>query len=89
MFLWLHKLTSKYGKRSPNVLYTLYKARRISEASFFYSFIAVFPFSFVSNATNVFIYSISRFVLKKICSRVAGFLQFVALFVTYICKYTF
>ena len=37
----------------------------MSELSFSYSFMAAFLFSFVSNATNFFINSLKRFVLKK------------------------
>ena len=37
----------------------------MSKASFSHSFIAVFPFSVLSNAMNFFIYSLNRFVLKK------------------------
>ena len=80
MYLCSNKLTSKYGKKNILIFYIHYKARKMSESSFFHSFIAVFPFSFVSNKMNFFIYSLSRF---------AGFLQLSALFVSYIYKYTF
>ena len=59
----LNKLTSKYEKRI--ALITLYKTRRMSESSFSHSFIAIFPYSFVSNATNFSINSLNSFVLKK------------------------
>ena len=83
MYLCLNKLTSKYL-----FLYTLYKAHRISESSFSHLFTVIFPFSFVTNATNFFNHSLNRFVLKKCCLRVAGFLQLSAVFVPCICKYT-
>ena len=68
------KVNKKYGKRIVLIfLYTLYKAHRMSESSFSYLLITVFPFSFVSNATTFFIHSLNRFVLKKSC--LSGFLQ--------------
>ena len=41
------------------------KLEECQESSFSHSFIAVFIFSFVNNATNFFIHSLNRFVLKK------------------------
>ena len=55
----------------------------------FHSFIVVFPFSFVSNASYLCIHSSNRFVLKKSRSCVADFLQSGALFVPGIRRYTF
>ena len=71
--LCLNKLASKNGKRLPYFLYTFYKARKMSK-SCSQSFITVFPFSFVSNAMNFFIYSLNRLVLKKCSLCVDGFL---------------
>ena len=49
----LFQQVNKYGKRIVLIfLYTLYKAQGKSKSSFSHSFIAVFPFSFFSNATN-------------------------------------
>ena len=48
------------------------------------SFLSFIPgrFSFISNTTNFFIHSLNRFVLKKKCLWVAGFLQSGALYAT-------
>ena len=54
-------LTSKYGI----FLYTPYKAWRMLESSFFHSFVAGFPFPFISYALSLFIHSVNRFVSKK------------------------
>ena len=67
----------------------MYKAQRMSESSFSHSFIAVFLFSFVSNATNFFLHTLHRFVLKKSYLHVASFLQLGAAFIPCIYKYTF
>ena len=48
-----------WKKNFPNFFYTLYKARRKSESSYSYSFLAV------SNEINFFIDYLNRFVLKK------------------------
>ena len=54
---------SMCGKRIVLIyLYTLYKAQRMSD---FFFLLICSRFSFVSNATNFFIHSLNRFVLKK------------------------
>ena len=59
----VHKLTSKYGQRIVLILlYPLYKAQSLSESSFSRIFIAVFPISFVNNATNFFICPLDRWI---------------------------
>ena len=79
MYLCLNKLESKVWKKNcPNFLYTLYKAGRKTVIIFL--FILGCFFSFVSNTTNFFIYSLNRFVLKK-CLHVAGFLHLGDLYV--------
>ena len=61
------KQISKYGKRIVLIfLYTLYKAWRMSESSFFDSFVVIFSFFFVHNAMNFFIHSLNRFVFEKL-----------------------
>ena len=58
----VHKLTSKYGQRIVILLYPLYKAQSLSESSFSRIFIAVFPISFVNNATNFLICPLDRWI---------------------------
>ena len=70
IYLSLNKLTSKVWKKNcPKFLYTLYEARRKSESGLSHSFLAVFPL-------------LNKFVLKKKCLWVAGFLQSGALYAT-------
>ena len=84
MYLSLNKLRSKYGKRiytryihciknDSVFLYTLYKARRKSESSFPHSFFN--HFSFVSNAKNFVIHSLSRFVHDFYVETIANSVQ--------------
>ena len=74
-------LASKvWGKNGPNFLYTLYKSLKKVGVTIF-SFI-LGRFSFVSNATNFFIHSLNRFILKRKCLHVAGSFQSVALYAT-------
>ena len=83
----LFKQVIKYGKRLSWFIYIhCIKLKNVR--------VIIFPFicsrfSFVSNPTNLFILSLNRFVLKKSCLNVAGFLQPGALFVPCICIYTF
>ena len=67
---FLNKLASKVWKKNcPKFLYTLYEARRKLESRLSHSFLAVFPL-------------LNKFVLKKKCLWVAGFLQSGALYAT-------
>ena len=45
----------------------------MSQSSFSYSFIAIFCFSSANNATNLFVHSLDRFVLKECYLHFAGF----------------
>ena len=64
-------------------LRTLHKAQR--KSVFIFPFIlSCFPF--VSNATSFFIHVLNRFVLKKNCLHIAGFLQSGGLFAPCICR---
>ena len=76
----LFKQIKEWVWKKSCLIYILYKAWRMSESSFSHSFMVVFPFSFVGNATIFFIYSLNRLFLKKCCLHVAGFLQLNALF---------
>ena len=86
MYLCLHKLTSKYEKRIVLVFYI--HCIKLEESYSRQIFTLILSrFSFVSNTTNYSIHSLSRFVLRKNCSRIAGILQSGALFISCICKY--
>ena len=65
VFLFTEVNKQVWNKSCLTFLHSLYKARRMSEASFSHLFIADFSFLFVSNAMNFFIHSLHRSVLKK------------------------
>ena len=74
MYLCLTKLMSKYEKKYwPNFcIYTLNSSKKVR--------VIVFPLildrsSFLGKATNFFIDSLNKFVLKKYCQHIAGFFQ--------------
>ena len=65
MYLCLHKLISKYGKRIVLIFY-IYLCIKVEESQSHQIFAFILsPFSFVRNATNFFIHSLSRFISKK------------------------
>ena len=65
MYLCLHKLISKYGKRIVLIFY-IYLCIKVEESQSHQIFAFILsPFSFVRNATNFFIHSLSRLISKK------------------------
>ena len=88
MYLCLNKLASKYGKGIALVflIYTVQSSKNTRVILFlFINFIAVFPFSFVSYATNL---CFEKKKKKKKLLTCWCFFQLNDLFVPYICKYT-
>ena len=78
MHLSLNKLTSKYEKRIALIFYTHCRKLKESQSHIFPFILSCF--SSVSNATNSFIHSLNRIVLKKLLTYIAGFLQSGALY---------
>ena len=63
---------------------TLHKVQRMSKSTFPHSFTAIFPFSFVSDATNFFIHSLNVcFKIKCLCWLLVFFNQVAFLFLVY------
>ena len=82
MYLCLSKLTSKCELS----YFFTYTAQRMSESSFFHSFIAVsFPFSFVSIVMDFFIYSLNMFFFfnKKTGYVLLGFFSWLPFLYTF------
>ena len=75
MYLSLNKLKSLYGKTAVLIFYIHCIKLEESQSHHFLT-----CSSFASKATNFFIHSLNRFLLKKNCLRVAGFYQSVALY---------
>ena len=74
MYLCLNKLASEVWKKNcPNS--SKYTVKSLKKVRVNMSLFILCHFSFVSNATNFFIHSLNRFILKKKCLRVASFLQ--------------
>ena len=96
MYLCLNKLASKYGKGIALVflIYTVQSSKNTRVILFlFINFIAVFPFSFVSYATNLLHLFFNQvcFEKKKKKKKLLTcwcFFQLNDLFAPYICKYT-
>ena len=63
MYLSLNKLTSKYGQIVVLILYMHSLKLQESQSSFYHFIFSRFFFG--SNATNFFIHSLNRFVLKR------------------------
>ena len=85
----VHKQVRKYGKRIVLIFYILCISLKNIRVIIFPFIHILFSFYFAIKAIDFFICPLSRFVSKKGCLCVAGFLQLGTFFIPCICKYIF